>query len=572
MSEQEYLKRALSKALKSKGCASKGELEITLERPKNPEHGDFATNVAMLLASKLKRNPREIAAELLEELDLDSKVVSKAEIAGAGFINFYLEIKYLGESLNSVIKGRDKFGCSDWGARKKVQIEFVSANPTGPLNVVSARAATVGDVLVNLFNAVGFDAKREYYVNDAGRQIRLLGKSVSARYMELLGQEEPFPEEGYHGEYIRDIAKEIHAEHGDKFGSKVQNQRWQDFSELALEKILIKQKKTLSDYRVDFDIWFREGDLRTKNVHLKVLETLSENGHVYERDGAKWFKSSDFGDEKDRVLVTREGEPTYFLVDISYHVHKYQRGFEKLYDLWGPDHHGYIPRMKAALVALGYPEGSFEVNIIQQVNLLEKGEVVKMSKRAGKIIEMKGLIEEVGVDVARFFFVARRSQSPLDFDMDLAKNSSEENPVFYVQYAHARICNIIKHAEEQGFQLPDHANLNLLEQEEEVALIKKLLEFPDIISKAAKFLEPHRIPNYLQDLATIFKLPCLEIKRSTFTSWAPFTSNDILSLLFKAGGSKSADLSLKLIDSRNVFALEGVFFSEFPNNPESSDG
>ena len=504
MSEQEYLKTKLSKALESKGFACSGEFEITLERPKNPEHGDFATNVAMLLASKLKRSPREIAAELLDELDLDSKIVSKAEIAGAGFINFHLENQYLGESLTTILKELDKFGCSDWGARKKVQIEFVSANPTGPLNVVNARAATVGDVLVNLFNAVGFDAKREYYVNDAGRQIRLLGKSLSARYMELIGREEPFPEEGYHGDYIRQLANDIHTEHGEKFGSVEQNQRWQEFSELALEKILAEQQQTLSDFRVNFDIWFRESDLRTKNVHLKVLETLSENGHVYEKDGAKWFKSSEFGDEKDRVLVTSEGEPTYFLVDISYHVDKYQRGFEKLFDLWGPDHHGYIPRMKAALVALDYPDGSFEVNIIQQVNLLEKGEVVKMSKRAGKIIEMKELINEVGVDVARFFFVARRSQSPLDFDIDLAKNTSEENPVFYVQYAHARICNIIKHAEERAFKMPDHANLNLLEQEEELALIKKLLEFPDIVSKAAKFLEPHRIPNYLQDLAATF--------------------------------------------------------------------
>jgi len=301
MSEQEYLKTRLWKALESKGFACSGEFEITLERPKNLEHGDFASNVAMLLASKLKRNPREIATELLEELDLDSKVVSKAEIAGAGFINFHLENQYLGESLNTILKDPDEFGCSDWGARKNVQIEFVSANPTGPLNVVSARAATVGDVLVSLFIAVGFDAKREYYVNDAGRQIRLLGKSLSARYMELMGQDEPFPEDGYHGDYIRELAKGIHAEHGEKFGSMEQNQRWQEFSEIALEKILAEQKQTLSDFRVDFDIWFRESDLRTKNVHLEVLETLSENGHVYEKDGAKWFKSSAFGDEKDRV-------------------------------------------------------------------------------------------------------------------------------------------------------------------------------------------------------------------------------------------------------------------------------
>ncbi|RMF66583.1 MAG: arginine--tRNA ligase, partial [Calditrichaeota bacterium] len=372
--------------------------------------------------------------------------------------------------------------------------------------VVSARAATVGDVLANLFAAVGFDISREYYVNDAGRQIRLLGMSVSARYMELLGKPEPFPEEGYHGEYIRDLAQAFIQEHGEQFVSMSQEQRWQEFSQLALERILASQKRVLEKYRLKFDTWFRESELRDKKAHMRVFEKLSQKGHVYEKDGAQWFRASAFGDEKDRVLITREGEPTYFLVDIAYHVDKYERGFHKLYDLWGPDHHGYIDRMKAALRALGYPEGSFEVNIIQQVNLLRGGEVVKMSKRAGKIIEMEELIDEVGVDVARFFFLARRSQSPLDFDMDLAKQTSEENPVFYVQYAHARICNIIKHADEQGNPLPTaaDADLGLLTQPEEVALMKKLVEFPEVVSGAARALEPHRLPNYLQELAATF--------------------------------------------------------------------
>lgn len=504
MTAEVYLKEKLSQAIHAKGVDISDEFSIVLERPKNPEHGDVATNVAMLLASKLRRNPRQIARDLLQELKLDPNIVEKAEVAGAGFINFYFGKKYYQNSLNEILKEGEKFGRSDTGQTQKVQFEFVSANPTGPLNVVSARAATVGDVLANVFNALGYDAYREYYVNDAGRQVRLLGMSLSSRYMELLGRDEPFPEEGYHGDYVWDLAREVLSEHGEKYAGLQKEERWEKLSTLALEKILSSQKKVLSDYRVNFDNWYRESKLRAQDAHLDALAQLSEKGYVYEKDGAQWFKSSEFGDEKDRVLVTNEGEPTYFLVDIAYHADKYKRGFEQLYDLWGPDHHGYIDRMKAALLALGFPKGSFEVNIIQQVNLFEQGEVVKMSKRAGKIIEMKELLEEVGVDVARFFFVARRSQSPLDFDMDLAKNTSEENPVYYVQYAHARICNIIKHAEEQGIVLPKEANLDLLDKNEELDLIKKFLEYPDILAKVAGFLEPHRIPNYLQELAATF--------------------------------------------------------------------
>ncbi len=504
MRAEEYLKEQVEKALDSKGFSSSQIPEIILEKPKSAEHGDLATNIAMTLTSELRRPPREIAQEILEAMDLDSTIISKAEVAGGGFINFHLSEHYFREALKDIIEDGEKFGRSGWGNKKRVQIEFVSANPTGPLNVVSARAATVGDVLANLFDAVGFEVQKEYYVNDAGRQVRLLGMSVSSRYMELSGKEEEFPEEGYHGDYVRDLAKEIMDSYGDKFVAVDKETRWQQFSRMALEKIIASQKKVLENYRVHFDNWFRESELRKNKAHLEVLKLLSEKGCLYEKDGAKWFKSSRFGDEKDRVLVTKEGEPTYFLVDIAYHLNKYQRGFEKLYDLWGPDHHGYIDRMKAALVALGYPGDSFAVIIIQQVNLLQKGEVVKMSKRAGKIIEMKELIEEVGVDVARFFFLTRRNQSPLDFDIDLAKNTSEENPVFYVQYAHARVCNILKYAEEQGVSLSDRADLSLLNQSEEINLMKHLIEFPEVVSKAARFLEPHRLPNYLKELAAAF--------------------------------------------------------------------
>lgn len=501
---EQYLKEKLASAIEKIGISDSKVIEPQFERPKIAKHGDISSNVAMLLAAKLKQNPPEIANRLLVEMELDSEIIQKAVVAGPGFINFTFTNGYFRNSLKTILKQKETFGCSDWGNQKSVQFEFVSANPTGPLNVVSARAAAVGDVLANLFNAVGFNTQREFYVNDAGRQIRLLGRSVSARYMEILGRSEAFPEEGYHGDYIRDIAQEIHNEYGEKFASFDQQKRWQQLSDLALEKMLESHRDVLSSYRINFDNWFRESELRERNAHLEVLKTLTDKGYVFEKDGAKWFRSTEFGDEKDRVLITSEGEPTYFLVDVAYHANKYGRKFELLYDLWGPDHHGYIDRVKAALVALGYPKGSFEVLTIQQVNLMEKGAVLKMSKRAGKIIEMEQLINEVGVDVARYFFVARRIQSPLDFDMDLAKNTSEENPVYYVQYAHARICNIIKHASENGHKIPPEANLNLLEKEEEIGLIKKLLEFPDVVSSAAKFLEPHRLPNYLQELAASF--------------------------------------------------------------------
>jgi len=498
-------------SLGSDGLGAGPAIDISIERPKQESFGDFATPVAMTLARHLKKAPRAIAEELVSHLHEDKQMISEISVDGPGFINFRLGPGYWQAQLAAVLKERDEFGKSTWGEGRKLQVEFVSANPTGPLNVVSARAASVGDVLVSLFQAVGFDAAREYYVNDAGRQVRLLGESVSARYMELCSKEEKFPEEGYHGDYIVDLAREIHQQHGDHFVALSKDERATQLSELALERMVKAHQDILARFRVQYDLWFRESSLRGSNRQQEVLDLFSQKGLSYEKDGALWFGSSQLGDEKDRVLITSAGEPTYFLVDIAYHLDKYRRGFEMVYDLWGPDHHGYIARMKAALAALGLPAGSFEVRIIQQVNLLRAGEPVKMSKRAGNIVEMAEVLDEVGVDAARFFFLMRKLDSPLDFDLELAQKQTDENPVYYVQYAHARICSILAYARTQLAQSQegvkgsdDGGHLSRLNAAEEIMLIKKLVEFPEVISKAAQFLEPNRLTNYLQELAASF--------------------------------------------------------------------
>jgi arginyl-tRNA synthetase len=498
----DYLRQTLAERLRRLGVEREVD-SLPLDKPKLPEHGDIAATVALELARELRKPPRAIAEALTAE-PFDPNYVESVEVAGPGFINFRVSQRYLRRLVADILAQGEAYGRSNWGRGRRVQLEFVSANPTGPLNVVSARAAAVGDVIANLFEAVGYRVEREYYINDAGRQVRLLGMSVSSRYMALFGIDEPFPEEGYHGEYVRDLAMEIRQEYGDRFVHMPTEERQQQLTQIALEKMIRQHQEAMRAYRVHFDVWFRESELRKANAHLEVLEEFKRRGLAYEQDGAIWFKASQFGDEKDRVLVTREGEPTYFLVDIAYHRNKFERGFDLVYDFWGPDHHGYIPRMKAAVQALGIDPQRFQVNIIQQVNLLRGGEVVKMSKRAGQIIEMAELIEEVGVDAARFFFLMRKMSAPLDFDIDLAKQQSEENPVYYVQYAHARICNILRFAEERGLQLPAQANFDLLREPEEFEVIKNLMDFPEVISGAARFLEPHRLTTYLQELAASF--------------------------------------------------------------------
>ena len=504
MKAEAYLIDVLTSTLQKLVYEKPNDLNINIEKPKNKDYGDFSTNIAMLLPKYAIKSPKLIAQEIISNIEYDNQIIEKVEIAGPGFINFTMTKHYYHNQLKTIFDLNENYGQSNIGNSKKVQIEFVSANPTGPLNVVSARAAAVGDILVNLFKTVGYDTQREYYINDAGRQVRLLGESVSARYMELFNKKEIFPEDGYHGAYIKDIAQNIVSKNGDVFVEFSYDERVKKLAQIALTQTIEKNKEIMTNYGVVYDNWFYESDLRTNNEHLKILDFFKEKELSYELDGAIWFKSQQYGDEKDRVLLTSEGEPTYFLIDIAYHKNKFERGFNIVYDLWGPDHHGYIARMKAAMIALGYVKQEFNVEIIQQVNLLRGGKVVKMSKRAGEIIEMQEVIDEVGVDVARYFFIYRKMSSHLDFDIDLAKKQSDENPVYYLQYAHARICSVLKYANEQGFDLSLKADIELLNNKEELKLIKNLLEFPEVIKRCVRLFEPHLLPSYLQSLASSF--------------------------------------------------------------------
>ncbi len=501
MRPEAYLKEQFQLALKR---AYDLDHDVVIEKPRQAAFGDFATTSALNLAKTLKTAPRQIAEKIVAAFDDPRNLVAKFSIDGPGFINVTLSPDYWRSLLPEIISSGERYGAIDLGRKQKIQIEFVSANPTGPLNVVSARAAAVGDVLVSVLNLAGYDAWREYYVNDAGRQIRLLGASVAARYATLCGREEAVPEDGYQGEYIIDLAREIREEHGDVFMDLEPAERAEKLSQIALDKMLALHRRAMDAYRVQYDLWFRESSLRDAKKHVEVLDILRDKGLTYEKEGAVWFRSTEFGDSKDRVLITRDGEPTYFLVDIAYHKDKYERGFEKIYDLWGPDHHGYIARVSAALQALGYPKDNFQVRIIQQVNMLRDGEVVKMSKRAGNIIEMSEVVDEVGVDAARYFFVMRKLDSPLDFDIELAKKQSDENPVYYVQYAHARLYNIIAHGREKGIELDPHADLSALGQTEEFAVIRKLGDYPEIIRRCAELMEPHHLTTYLIELAGTF--------------------------------------------------------------------
>ena len=500
-SAENYLHELLVNFVQKRGWPAEA---IVVNRPRQEGFGDYATPVAMSLAKSLRKAPRAIAEEIVNALEYDRQLIAEIRIDGPGFINFRLGPGYWQNILAEILRTREAYGRSQSGAGQKINLEFVSANPTGPLNIVSARAATIGDVLVNLFQATGAAAQREYYVNDAGARVRMLGYSVSSRYMALFDIAEPFPEDGYHGDYIKDLAVSLRAEFGDRFVALSREERCDQLTQLALTRMINAQKDILSKFRVNYDLWFSEQSLLDSNRQQEVLSILEQKNLCYEKDNAIWFRSTRFNDEQDRVLIKRDGSPTYFLGDIAYHMDKYRRGFNQLYDLWGPDHHSHIARMEAAMTGLGYPPGSFQVRIIQQVNLLRGGEVVKMSKRAGNIIPMVELVEEVGVDAARYFFLMRKLDTPMDFDIDLAKKQTDENPVYYVQYAHARLCNVFLHAQAKGVALADGYNLGLLQAPEEIALLRKLSEFPEIVAKAAQFLEPHRITLFLQELAAAF--------------------------------------------------------------------
>lgn len=501
---QQQIKEALAAAAVKAGLVeAEAELTIHLETPKDKANGDFATNLAMQLTKVAKKPPRAIAEAILENLDTANTDIEKVEIAGPGFMNITVRKDFLAGVVKATFEQGENYGRSNAGNGEKVQVEFVSANPTGDLHLGHARGASVGDSLCNVMDFAGYNVSREYYINDAGNQINNLAYSLEARYKQALGMDAEMPEDGYHGQDIIEIAAELVKEFGADMLEKSDEERFTFFREHGLRLELAKLQKDLQNFRVEFDVWYSETSLY-KNGKIEVaLEKLRENGHVFEEEGATWFRSTTFGDDKDRVLIKNDGSFTYLTPDIAYHEDKLRRGFDKLINIWGADHHGYIPRMKAAIEALGYDRDTLEVEVIQMVQLYKNGEKFKMSKRTGNAVTMRELVEEVGLDAVRYFFVKTAGDSHMDFDLDLAVSQSNENPVYYAQYAHARINSILRSASEQGFEA-SLENLELLTAEKEEDVLKKVGAFPQIVADAAKHRTPHRIANYIQDLAATF--------------------------------------------------------------------
>ena len=480
--------------------------EVVVEKPKEEKFGDFSTSLAMGLSKSERRKPYEVAEILSRHLQSSEEYIASVTIAGPGFLNLIMKPIFFLERLVKVAEQGDQYGSSNAGQGKKVLLEFVSANPTGPLHVGHGRGAAVGDMLGRLLDKAGYDVSTEYYINDVGNQMNTLGRSTWTRYLELQGKVNEFPADYYQGDYIKDIARDIKNKHGNEFLNKTEEQVLSFFREYALGSVLDGIKKDLSDFDVSFDRWFSEKNLYDQKLVDTSVNWLREEKHVYDKDGAVWLKSSKFNDEKDRVLIKQSGEKTYFCSDIAYHKNKIDRGFEWIVDLWGADHHGYVPRMKSALKAMGYDESVFKVMLIQFVSLKRGGEKVSMSTRSGEFETLAEVIKDVGLDATRFFFLMRSSDTHLDFDLELAKKESADNPVFYIQYAHARICSIFRKATENGIKLLDSADIDLspLKNEEEFIMIKKILSFGETIEKSAELLEVHRIAFYLKDLVGTF--------------------------------------------------------------------
>ena len=485
------------------GVVKDGTLpEVQLTVPPKKEFGDFASNFAMQSARALRCNPRVLAQYIVE--NLDCPYVKKAEIAGPGFINFYLNPDWVYDMLARIVEAGENYGNLPKASDEKIQLEYVSANPTGPLHVGHGRGAAVGSALANLLKAAGYDVEQEYYINDAGNQMNNLARSVNARYLELLGKEIEFPEDGYHGHDIIDTAQRIINKYGDRFLQMEEAERLEEFKTIAYQEKLAALKEDLERFNVRFDVWFSEKTLHEANKIKEACDRLLEKGYMYEQNGALWLKSTAFGDDKDRVVIRDNGVPTYFAADIAYHANKFGRGFDRVINLWGADHHGYIARMKAAMQCMGYQPEQLEILILQMVRLLRDGQEVKMSKRTGQSVTLNELIDEVGTDAARFFFVMRSIDSQLDFDLDLAKKKSNDNPVFYVQYAHARICSIMRQVAEAGIKVQGKGDYKLLTEPVEVDLIKKLGEYPEMLATAAKERAVQQVAHYVYDLAGLF--------------------------------------------------------------------
>ncbi|MDF1524825.1 MAG: arginine--tRNA ligase [bacterium] len=499
------VKRAMDLAVsegKIKGDLPAPIIEMTRER----KFGDYATNIAMVIASKQGSNPRELAGELIQTIrDADTEGdVLDVSVAGPGFINITMSPGFWSRTLKMVLEKGEDFACSDMGAGKQVQVEFVSANPTGPLHVGHGRGAALGDALANILQCAGYKVQREYYINDAGNQIQTLGISVYARYLELLGRETVFPEEGYKGDYIREIAERLVKEYGELYLNMSEDKAVEEIAVKSAPLILDDIRQDLEEFGVVFDRWFSETDLLERGDVQKTLKDMEKRGTTFMHEGALWFRSTDKGDDKDRVLIKSDGSLTYFASDVAYHRDKYERGFGTVINIWGADHHGYVARMKASIQGLGRDPDDLQIVLVQLVSLVRKGKPVAMSTRAGEFVTLREVRNEVGRDAARFIFLTRKSDSKLDFDLDLAKEKSNDNPVYYVQYAHARICSILRNAQEQGVSFPEPGgvDLTLLDLPEEKELIRHVAALPDVVEGAAISMEPHRITTYLRDIAT----------------------------------------------------------------------
>ncbi|MEW6388060.1 MAG: arginine--tRNA ligase [Thermodesulfobacteriota bacterium] len=506
MRPKKEIREILTQALEQ--ARSAGELNFPslppfeVEAPKLAEHGDFATNAALVLAKPAKMSPRQIAAIISKNLAAPAGMLEKVEIAGPGFINFFIEDAYWYQVLPEIHRLGQAYGNSDLGAGQKVQVEFVSANPTGPLHIGHGRGAALGDALANLLAATGYQVEREYYINDVGNQINTLGKSLYFRIREIQGEKIEFPEDGYQGDYMKDLARDYLGAHNPSPSPAATEEEIVTLGRYAGDVILAGIKKDLEDFGVRFDHWFSETDLYRQGWVERSFAFLKEQGYLYEADGALWFRSTRFGDDKDRVVRRQTGATTYFASDIAYHLEKFARGFDLVVDLWGADHHGYVPRMQAAAQALGKPD-CLKIMLVQLVTLLRQGEPVAMTTRGGTFVTLREVLDEVGKDAARFIFLTRRSDAHLDFDLEVAKQQSAENPVYYVQYAHARLASVFRQAASQGIEVrePDPDLFPLLNLPEELALLKLLGNYPELVEGAARHLEPHRLTYFLTDLA-----------------------------------------------------------------------
>jgi arginyl-tRNA synthetase len=508
---QDKLNEIIIAAVKS--ATAKGELpesdmpSFIIEKPSDKKNGDFSTNIAMAGARCYHKAPKMIAESIVNSLDLDGTLIDRAEIAGPGFINFYLSDDYYSRIVLDAVEQGENYGRSDYGNGKKMLVEFVSANPTGPMHIGNARGGAIGDCLASVLDAAGYYVQREFYINDAGNQIEKFATSLEVRYLQLCGKEIEMPEDAYHGADITEHAKAFYKINGDKYADTESKERRDALVGYALPKNIDGLERDLKKYRIVYDKWFRESSLHNDGSVQKVINTLKEKGVTYEQDGALWFKASEFGNDKDIVLVRANGLPTYIVPDIAYHYNKLvTRGYDKAIDVLGADHHGYVPRMKAALTALGLDADRLDIVIMQMVRLVRDGETIKLSKRSGKAITLNTLLDEVPIDAARFFFNLREPNSHFDFDLELAAKQSSENPVYYVQYAHARICSILSKAKEQGFEMtiPSVEELNALNSSEERELISHLANLTDEIISAAKGYDPAKITHYVVELATLF--------------------------------------------------------------------